>query len=335
MRFTFNRGVILACCIFSFISSESLAGDADSTYGYLKVFSNTTESFFIVIDNDFDNPARLFSGDSVKVSTGLSHFRFVRRNVMDQTLTKQINVDETIVWQVVSPVLELKSEIARLSSYPRLYWGFPVMVVTDTDAVITFNGVETEEFYVGLDSGQSGMVGVTYNGFNRPPKLITASGNLQNSFDVHYLYIKPYRGTAMRYALLPGAAQFYKRQNERGVIFSVLGTTSFVYFYRSLTEYNKQYDRYKELHHAYIITRSYQSSHRFGDLADQAYRKARKRAVTRNIAFGVFSAIYALNMIDAYKPPQTGFRVKRFEFDPILETDGILISPGVRITGGL
>ncbi len=331
MRFTFNRGVILACCIFSFISSESLAGDADSTYGYLKVFSNTTESFFIVIDNDFDNPARLFSGDSVKVSTGLRHFRFVRRNVMDQTLRKEIEVGETQVWQIISPLLSTAYDIARFSSYPRIYWGFPKMVITSKDAVISYNGVQTDQFFIGLEARQSGMVSASNGNHTLTPRRISASPS-NNTFDVTYLYIQPHRGTVYRYSALPGAAQFYKQQPIKGAAFSTLTAGSLGFFIYTSVEYSKSYREYRNLHKVYMGIRDHRNAYLVGEDVERAYSRSRDLAIKRNYALVALTSLYVLNLIDAFIPPRTGYRSERVEFNPYLETDGVLVSPGVRIS---
>lgn len=139
-------------------------------------------------------------------------------------------------------------------------------------------------------------------------------------------YIRHDKSTIYRRSLLPGYAQFSKREQLKGSLFATLSSgLVFSAIYNEHRVKQKSSD-YEQLRLQYITTRDpnrileiIQESEQTMDDIDR-YKKIRNYSI---IGLGV---TYVLNLIDGRRPPEFGFRPNnRIKINPYIDFDKTLL----------
>ncbi len=324
-------GLLMACMVaFEPVQSQDRSEQTVDVAGYLRLQADNLGSFHIVVNHDYDRALERRDGDTLKLPTGRHHIRFVKRNHADQTMMTDIQPGRITTWRI--PVLRLSTQeqLETLSSYPRIYWGSPVMLVTEPDAMLLVDGVDLGTSHMGVEPGGTRSYSARFHGKTHKPLFIGTDPN--RPFVVHHLAFRPDRLKSYAWSALPGAAQFYKDQFMKGAVIvglSAMGTAAALTFNHQA---DLSYDRYERTYRQYLIATTIEDAFRLGNNADLQLTRSQDMARYRNHAIAAIAFVYVLNIVDAFIPPNTGFRDADAWFNPYLITDDDLPRPGVTVS---
>jgi hypothetical protein len=310
---------LLLSVLFLLIYATTLVAQSDSAFVKIELQGDDN---FLVINSDYNNCIPFNSSDSIAVSKGIHSLKIISKFYQDINTSVQIEENETKKLKLYPIFLEKDSERETRSSYARCFWDSNVFIISDYDSDLYFEGekivTETSRFML-----PDGFYQTTATlGDISSTKKITVSDN----FQVVENYIRHDKSTIYRRSLLPGYAQFSKREQLKGSLFATLSSgLVFSAIYNEHRVKQKSSD-YEQLRLQYITTRDpnrileiIQESEQTMDDIDR-YKKIRNYSI---IGLGV---TYVLNLIDGRRPPEFGFRPNnRIKINPYIDFDKTLL----------
>lgn len=318
--------LILTLVLLSFVCEISHAQESDSTsidesekFGYLQLSVTDQDSFFVVINNRFDEAIEIASGDSIEVEAGRLQFRIVKRYYLD--VQPFITIEENKTAKVGTNLIQVRGDDFRSqrSSYPRLFWEGNNFVLSDPKTNLYIDGEYAGTHYAIVDTTREFEIrGVHPSGKEFNDSFMPDGGV---SFNLHQRYVKPSRSKARALSMLPGGSQFYKGQRLKAIAFSLaaLGGAALAYTYE--TRYQERLDTYYRLNIQYKSARNPEEAYLLGNDAQEAYDESVSMAKTRNrIIYGT-ALVYVANIIDGFIAPSIGYRNKNRTINPYLDFD--------------
>lgn len=316
--------LILLCLSNITLSAQERTFDAvnihENSHGYISLETNV-DSFYVVLNNDFDNYLKIANSDTFAVSEGTQNIRVVKKYYQDKNFRTKVEGGENKVITInLNPIQDLDKPQISLSSYPRLAWDASLVVKTDPEAVIYVNGN-----YAGTGMGRADVQGLTEIRSELPSgdfttKVINVSKSSQ-AFYVEEFYNKPDKGKAHRLAFLPGASQIYQKEYFKGYAIlgtAILGTAVAI---KKQFNYKKQYDSYLSLVAAFSNYRDEDDPRQPEEIFPPVRalkNKADHSAKVRNTFIVVTLGAYVYSLIDGLTKPENGWR-KTIEINPYFD----------------
>lgn len=319
----------LVCEISHAQESDSTSIDESDKFGYLQLSVTDQDSFYVVINNRFDEAMEIASGDSIELEAGRIHFRIVKRYYMD--VQRFVTIEANKTKKVGTNLIQVRGDDnrGRRSSYPRLFWEGNNFVLSDPNTDLYIDGEYTGTQYVVVDTTREFEIrGVHPSGKEFSASFMPDGGV---SFNLHQRYVKPSRSKARALSMLPGGSQFYKGQRLRAIAVSLatLGGAALAYSYE--TRYQDSMDTYNRLNIKYKSSRNPEEAYVLGNEAEEAYSESVSLAKTRNRFIYGTALVYVANIIDGFIAPSIGYRNKNRTINPYLDFDPAYKQPVIGV----
>ncbi|MEX0610460.1 MAG: DUF5683 domain-containing protein [Balneolaceae bacterium] len=268
------------------------------------------ESYFLIVDEDYQNPYEMGKLDSVRVDTGLHQFRLVQPFQNDRIFREKIISGETVARNFFYSNYQYPPDF---SSYPLLFWDSNLMIFSEPEGRIFIDGNEKGTSNVALSLPEEEYELKVQNG------KYTNSGRVsvaENYFQAITLSTLPIKKTAQRYSFVPGLSQFYKGDTYRGIGFSVgfaVMSVSSIIFHSNFIKADNNFKMYESL---YNQTHDPHELLVYGDKAEAYLKDSQKYYDKRNTALIVSGIIYAISLTDALlMKPKRGY-FQGWDFNP-------------------
>jgi|GEM_PF-840215 len=297
--------------------------------GYIKLTSEV-DSFYVVINRDFKNP-RFFEfadSDSLQLQAGINHLRIIKPYHFDIVMNTKVFTDSTR-WLGINPRRFADYERGKyLSSFPRLHWGGKYLIRSDHDTELSVGDSLISTGHLLFDSpGSYRLKGYSGTGEEFSKNIELSDDRL---FEVVDFYFRPERRWANLLSVIPGGAQFYKREPYKAVVaLALLGSVSGLALNQELN-LRSSIREYNELSLAYITISEPVRVLEIGDEMDREVQNQKRFARNRNWLLIGASAIYVLNIFDGRRVPRMGFR-EEIDLDPYLDFEYGNIGGGVQV----
>lgn len=291
--------------------------------GHVLIQRSDADTLLIVVDHDFSRYLAVTAEDSIlALSAGTRHLTIARKGAYDSFATVDVIAD-SLTAVVVQAYPAPSQRWSMYSSYLRLAWGATLVVHTDSDASIFIDGknVGTGQALLDLPEDVYDVV-VEHPVLGRKREKVYVTDSRLVTADI---FLRPSPGRMRAMAVIPGGAHFYRRQPVRGGIAmaAVAGAlSSTLYFHHQAQSVHKDFDTVRRL---YAHAESEREALQLGDRADALFDDYSSHRRRRDIGLGVAAGIYALQLIDGFRRPKSGFRDPvdgRYLLEPTISPDG-------------
>ncbi|MFU8812966.1 MAG: DUF5683 domain-containing protein [Balneolaceae bacterium] len=302
-----------------------------TSYGFIKITVTNLDSFYVVVNEDFETIYSVSSGDSLKIVAGRNQVRIFQRSYADIFLFRRIEENRTnhLVTNIL-PLTRPSWEVQSRSSYPKVFWGGENFILSDpgTDLYIDDEYIGTE--YAVIDTvGNFTVTGITDSGerFTRTYSTLDKTGRF-NVYE-HSFGLKKSRVRAL--SLLPGASQAYKGQTIKAISISAVAAAAVFLAINYENTFQSRWSEFTTTRQLYNRAADPSEVFRLGNEADALFRESQRASRNRNRVLIGASVLYLYNVIDGNRTPSVGYRTTRFSFDPYLDIHGSDPIPSVRI----
>ena len=290
--------IIITFFVFSspLIAQKS---DSEKNIGWLKIEVNAP-SFFLIIDEDFENHFSIFSRDSVELTTGKHQFRIVGERINDVTGDVIIKENETTTRRFFSSFSNNPK-----TSYQIIQQGSNVNIATEKGGLIFVDGeyIDTSNTELLLSPGKHSLE-ITH------PEL----GSLSTKFKVaEYKTTNIARFNAdptpnpTILKILPAVGYFSNQQYTKGIItlssLSAIGISLFVLN----NKYDSELSQYKNLTQKYRMATTTQEAVYFRRLAEATIVDLDRINKQMNWLLTGASVIYVYTTIRGFLKPKEGY----------------------------
>lgn len=264
------------------------------------------DSFYLVIDQDFEMIRYHAKTDTISVSAGEHRLTIIEADSKDAVLSVDLLPGDTLNRAVsLSPIRNPKEQI-RHSAIPVIENGANLYVITDSDTDIYIDNVQVSSGEAMALTTDSIIVVET-----RHPMMGTLRKEIlprPDRMTVLELFHRPNRSTAMTRSLIPGVGQFYKREPVKALVAAGLVVGSIGYGVKLAVDAHDLNEDYKLLSRKYYGTPNEILAVEYGAETHDAYVRARNVAKRRNLVLGAAAGFYLLSIVDAAIAPRGGFR---------------------------
>jgi hypothetical protein len=284
-------------------AEENPADTLAQSYGMIH-FEVEPDTAFIYLDRDYDRVIKVIDGDSLRLTTGFHNLLIFAKDLPERRIN--IRVQESEKKEVAVRYFEAELTRDNYSTYAAYRWGANLMVITDDETAITVEG--TNYFTYGvlkakLPPGAYRLrferpSGKTYREFVEvtPYELLTVEE-----------YFRPRKNTVGSASVIPGAAQFIKREPLKAVTaLALVGTTLGATIHYN-SELAKAKDQFYSLESRYQESTTEQVAFELGNQLDEANDRAMGIKRRRNIFRAAAVIFYIANLYDAFQEPDGGF----------------------------
>ncbi|MFY0697818.1 MAG: hypothetical protein JXR11_08190 [Balneola sp.] len=303
---------------FLLIYATTLIAQSDSAFVKLNVQG---EHNFLVINNDFNNCIRFSSGDSVQVNEGFQTLKIISKYYQDINTSVSIEENGTKELTFYPIYLEEKSKRETRSSYARCFWDSNVFIISDYDSDLYFEGekIGTGNSRLMLPDGSYKTIASIGN--ISSAKQITVSDN----FQVVENYIRPEKSTIYLRSLLPGYAQFSKREQLKGSLFATLSSGLVYSALFNELRVKQESSEYEQLRFQYAAASDPNRILEIIEESELALDDIDRYKKIRNYSLVGLGLVYILNVVDGIRPPEIGFRSNRMKINPYIDFDKSLV----------
>jgi len=324
--------------IFSTIALSATAQNStphsdatDAEFGYV-MFSTEADSFFVVVNGDFNDPKFIESADTdnLKLETGTNYLTLIKPYHFDFNVNTDITADSTQTLDVNLRKFRDNERNKYSSSYPRLAWGGRVMVQSDSDTELFINGESAGLGMVVLNEPDSYEIsGKSFDGttFRRTLEVTD-----DPEFEIIDFYYRPDRRRAIEFSFIPGASQIYKRQRLKAGLFIGLTTTTIALALNERRKFIDADNRYAETGLDYVFETNPRRTLMLGNRLEELDVERNRYLRNRNRFFAGLAAVYVVNVIDGLRRPRMGFR-EGVTFDPYLDFEQGSTAAGISLRG--
>lgn len=307
-------------------------GPAEIKPGYLVITAEEADSFYVVFNENFETVFHVASGDELAVFPGVYKVRIIKKYHLDFTFNQVIVENQTrhAPANMISFQDRMDSRLKTQSSYPRLFWGGRIMVLTDAETTLFVNDEEVGSGYAILNEDEEFILkGIHSSGNNFRRNISVGDGD-------KFLYIRQYnrpsRFSAYGLSFIPGASQLYKYQNKKAVVlttaFSLTAGAGILYDFK----YRKKNQKYTETRINYFDETIPQKAFELGNEVEVLFEQAQTLSTVRNSLLIGTAVIYLINVIDGFTEPALGFRGRKLRIDPYIDFQETLVEPRLRIS---
>jgi|GEM_PF-1961459 len=315
---------VIYTVLFSFdVSGQAVTSGADDpAYGYLKIESVDYSTFYVVLNQDYQNAHRIEHRDSLQIEAGIIEVKILKPLHRDINLRVRIEPGKTrsYAFQFDRFATENLDNLKAYSSYPRIFYNARHVVVTDFDSEILINGVSAGFGFAKIDDDSY---------WSRAEITVVPSGSGKSvtkkillidevDFQSHEIFLRPSKSRARLYSFIPGASQFYKRDRLKGysILFSTAALAGGIYLFDR--EMNKQNRLFKGTEIEYRAANTRSQAFRLGNRLDYHKSRVDSNFRYRNMAAFTVSVIYLYSFIDGFFRTHDGYR-RGLTIDPYLD----------------
>lgn len=323
-KLIFHLSSVMLLLIFSpFLYQPSLFAQTSSTAdsaGFLHLESNSKTTFYTIINDDFSNPHKIDTRDSLALSPGIYNIRIIKKLHKDVALQTRIETNKVNRYNLNFGRLKIEDlpNDKHLSSFPRLELRTKNAIRTDHDTHIYINGERIGTGFAILSDEHHKHVDLTLqsNSGQELKKRLTLDNN--TPFELHEHFTRPRQSTSVIYSFVPGLSQLYKRQKiKAGVIIGsqVALSLSAYYFHRKMNSTFTDLEVTRATYDASIDPEKIQ--HLAGEMI-RLDQNVSHNFKLRNTFIGAGLALYFFNVLDGAFRTEDGFR-KNISFDPYFD----------------
>lgn len=297
---------------------KTSASEDSISYGFLSI-TTQLDSVYVVINDNFRNVYHLANRDTISLKTGKQRIRIIKKYYDDLITTVTIKPDT--VSEINTNLLPFRGfrYYKYYSSYPRIFWGAPVIIKGEQDARLFVNGKFAGQGLARVDTTGYLTVRSELPDGQIKTKSFYVDDGLQ-TFHVITFYQRPQKNKAYYLSILPGASQIYQNNKLKGYVLlgaSIIGSGLAIKFNQDFTN---QYQKFEDTQRKYLTATDPQSAFELGNLADKQLRNAKLDANLRNAFMYGTIGIYIYNVVDGLLRPKMGYR-KKLKIDPYVDFD--------------
>lgn len=284
----------------------SLTSSAQDT-GYLKI-TFEADSAFLMVDFNKSEARYISSGDSILLITG-THNIDLSHPFRGQTRGNYFTFPDsvrTINLRLPKYGITYSGLYRNRAAYNRFESNTFITTDIDTDIYFEGNYLGTGSVLTHLPVG-SNSIEFRHPSFGKKKAEI----KVRDEFRVTQFPILPSKQNASLFSVIPGAAQFYKRNYLRSAIFLGVTLALTSQYLDSRSTYDTELAHFNELVETYNNAQNEEQALLLGNLAEQQ-EQVTKDAQNKYRSFG-FAALftYALNVADAILiKPKGGWQEK-------------------------
>lgn len=291
-----------------FILPSSVFSQDVSEIGFIK-FNFNTDSALVIVDYDFTSDTTIANGDSLKLSVGKHR---IELNVpLSPKITRELIVykDITTILNITfsDPSRTIESLAQNYAS--RKFLGVNMMVLTDSDSDIYFNGE-----LLGTAYGESNLsfgnhkVEIINPDFGRKEFSINGLPFLE----IYEFHLRPDKQKSKILSFIPGASQFYKKQYFKSAILGSLFPVSVLISVFSGIEYQDEKELFQTYKLNYSLAKTQSNAILFGDLTEKQQKITQDAKNKYQVILIATSLIYIVNVADGFlNTPKGGYRSKQ------------------------
>ena len=277
-------------------------------HGYLEIKTNIIlDSFYIIIDNDYNIYQKVEEGDIITLPVGPHKITAISQYNPDSEFNVDIKEDETINKLVYFSNSDKNSTPFIGSSYPWIENQINLILYTDDDSEIIIDSESVGFGFVQLDLP---------DGLHKLETKNPLAGNTKEELKVTSkrliileMFNKPLKTKSQYLSFFPGASQLYKGEKWKGIL--LLGSTvaCLAYAAKSHIDYIDYNLRYNNSKMAYDSAEDPDQAFFQGKSARELYDKTEKAANIRDICLYCGAGILIYNLVDAlWNDPDGGYR---------------------------
>ncbi|MCH8496234.1 MAG: DUF5683 domain-containing protein [Balneolales bacterium] len=317
---------LIACCavIFQtqtssaqFVFDETLSEDL-GPFGYLQVH-HPASTVYLKAGNLIWT---LTSGETLRVPYGSFQFRVFAEDYEDVLYNVIIVEDQVTRINALPNRISTAAKREKYSVFPVVFWNANLIVETDSDSKIRIKGSLVGEDGVGgllLDEGWYEIETIRPDGRTKSARYRMDP----NRLTYVQAYHRPKRETILSSSFVPGLAQYHHNEPLKTLIYAPIVTGSLVYAVRSYLDHRNSLDRYNTTMDQYNRQINEGGALELGLRMAALEKEVNDAARVRNISIGVFSALYAANIIDALWPRKYGYRTESRKIHPFTNLDPV------------
>lgn len=274
-------------------------------FGYLK-FDLNVDSAVVIINNEYFEPYKISSGDSIKLNAGrnLVNISYAFDAMYEQYIDILPN-QTLVIKQKFGTYISAQSINANSAAY--YHYNADLIVLTDYDSEIYVNGEYAGTAFAKLL-------------IDAPRAIITIKnplyGTKQHNVNMRHSrvnvlerYNRPTAGNALKLSAIPGAAQFYKKDYLKSGLFALSTFAVAKVVWDLSINYDDEYRMFKGFEHRYREAQTETDAVYWADLANRQLDTVQRIGNLRTALIGVGILIYAYNIFDAIKTePRGGFQ---------------------------
>ena len=278
-------------------------------FGYLRIVTNL-DSFYIVVDNNYNNYRKVFKNDSLKLTIGMRNIIIIEKSIIDYDFDVEIISDTTIAFRITLGRTTNQEVLLRYSSYPRIKEGANLIILTDNDSDIFIDNKWIGHGFAKLDTiPQQYTLKTIHNTAGRTQKRIQLTAN---RLQIIKMYNKPRKLLSHFLTIIPGGKQYYTNHKSKSAIFFGLSITGLSLTYSYHQKFKNKNNAYLSLIDRYQRASSEIDAFQFGNESQSAFEAASTAAKKRNIFKYASIGIFTLNVIDTIlNPVKSGYRKER------------------------
>lgn len=286
------------------------------------------DTVFVYLNEDYENPVILTDNHTMKLPEGRHRLQIFGKSFPETSEIADIEKDGHLDISI-KPFRRYRNLSNTRSMYAAYRWGANLLVTTDEKTTFRVQG-ETRQFQ-GIQK-MSLSPGVHRIIFSDPYGNVQKKIVRVNSHQLrhHSVYMQPGRRVAATKSIIPGNAQYYKREYIKSGLFPVLiglGAGLSLNYHIRLQDTKRQFNVMSE---GYRNVQDEHDALRRGNQLDKKNETLTGYQNRRNISLIITGFIYAANIIDAFMEPQGGFAQRR-SFDPFRDFSINVDSQGVQV----
>jgi len=320
-------GIFLLTILILSLSLTKIWAQNDT--GWLK-FKFNTDSAFVVPGNDLLDAIKLSSGDSLKFNSGIRLMSFQTHFDKSETVFIQIFTDSTVTYNHKFKDRNFRPDILTDNVAARRYYDANVIVLTDEDSDIYYNGEYQGTGFAKINTGQEiGNLKIENPDFGQSKRRLNVP---EPKITFVEKKLRPVKSESRFFSILPGVSQLYKKQHVKAFLFGASAVSLFTFAGIKSKKYNKELDVFHELDERYENATTEQEALRFGDLAENQLVIAEDINNQRKVLFLSGILIYAYNIYDAFTShPAGGYMKDEKDLEFYLSQENV--SGNVRASG--
>lgn len=304
---------------------------AQNQSGYLK-FEFNADSAYVIPGNDIYTAEKIASGDSIQLNSGTRLIKLFTPFHKSKTLFVPVYADSTATLTYTFKESRVNPETISGNIAARYYYDANVMVLTDDDSDIYFNGSYKGTGFAAFNSkeeiGQIEIQNPDFGDHNR--RLIISERQINYVVN----YTRPNANFARIYSIFPGGSQAYKKQYLKAAAFGVSTVSLFTFAGLKSSEYKKERQVFYEYREDYDNATTEQDALRLGDQADSQHDVVKQLDNQRRFLLIGGILVFAYNIYDAFTSTPKGgyasqdkdleFYLSQEQFSGYLNTGGTL-----------
>lgn len=286
---------ILFGLLISFLYSGHIF--AQDPTGFVK-FQFNTDSAYVVQGTSYFDLYKVASEDSLQLNVGTQILKLFTPADKSGSIYVRIFKDSTITLTHTFNTGKITPESIDNNVAARYYYDANVMVVSDEDSEIYFNGEYQGTGFAKFNTlGNLGELEIKNPDFGQTKRRLNVPDQSLNFIRND---LRPIKSVSRFYSIFPGGSQLYKKQHLKAALFSASTVALFTYAGIKSSEYNKELDVFNEYQEKYDNAATEQDALRLGDLTESHQNKVQRLDNQRKYLLLTGLLIYGYNIYDAF-----------------------------------